>query len=70
MDHTSNLNFAERVVTVPICFLKPFNCGLGKPAWTAYGAKSQTKQSATVSGKRESVPPVQQQNKQGGHEEG
>lgn len=66
MDHTSNLNFAERVVTVSICFLKPFHCGLGEPAWTAYRAKSQTKQSASISGKSESVPPVQQKSKQGG----
>lgn len=68
MDRTSNLNFAERVVTVPICFLKPFHCGLGKPESTAYRAKSQTKQSASVSDKRESVPPAQQQNKRGGTE--
>lgn len=68
MDHTSNLNFAKRVDSVPICFLKPFHCGLGEPESTDYGAKSQTKQSASVSDKKEFALPARQQSKQGGME--
>lgn len=39
MDRTSKLKFAERVVTVAICFLKPFHCGLGEPSLQFTGQK-------------------------------
>lgn len=39
MDCASNLNFAERVVTVAICFQKLFHCGLGEPSQQLTGQK-------------------------------
>ena len=65
MDRTLNPNFAERVVTVPICFLKPFHGGLGEPQSAAYGAKSQTKHSASISDKKKNLllPPCSKTNR-------
>lgn len=51
-------------------FCKAFNCGLGELQSTAYGAKSQIKQSSSVSDTREFGPTAQQQNKCAGMENG